>query len=160
VPDPFGGSFYLENLTLEMERQANEYIGRIDEMGGMIPAIERGFPQAEIAEASYRYQGSVELGERTIVGVNAFTGEEDEPIEILQTDPAAQQRQAAKLAALRARRDSEAVARSLDRLQRAAASNENTMPHILDAVRAFATVGEVCGALAGVFGTYRETSVL
>jgi methylmalonyl-CoA mutase N-terminal domain/subunit len=160
VPDPFGGSFYLENLTLEMERQANEYIGRIDEMGGMIPAIERGFPQAEIAEASYRYQGSVELGERTIVGVNAFTGEEDEPVEILQTDPAAQQRQAAKLAALRARRDGEAVARSLDRLQRAAASNENTMPHILDAVRAFATVGEVCGALAGVFGTYRETSVL
>ncbi|MGD0773135.1 MAG: methylmalonyl-CoA mutase family protein [Candidatus Solibacter sp.] len=157
VADPLGGSFFLEKLTLDTEAAANNYIRRIDEMGGMIAAIEAGFPQTEIAAASYRYQCEIESGERTIVGVNRFQSG-DQPIELLQIDEAAGRRQIAKLAALRVRRDNNKVQKTLDALRRAAEGTENTMPPLLDAVRAYATLGEICDALRGVFGTYTETS--
>ena len=160
VPDPLGGSYFLESLTAEVEKRANDYIRRIDDMGGMIPAIERGFPQTEIANASYEYQHEVEAGEQKIVGVNAFTEQNEEPIDILQIDESAQQRQLEKLSKLKARRDRGRVAQSLDALKKAAQGSENTMPFILDAVRAYATVGEICDAFRDVFGTYTETSVL
>jgi methylmalonyl-CoA mutase N-terminal domain/subunit len=159
TPDPIGGSYYLEKLTLEMEAAANQYIHRIDQMGGMIPAIEAGFPQREIASASYRYQREVETGERTIVGVNRFQ-QDDQPIETLQIDESAGRHQEEKLANLRARRDGAAVQRTLDALRRAAGGTENTMPYLLDAVRAYATLGEICDALREVFGTYQESAHL
>jgi len=157
--DPLGGSYFLEKLTLESESAANDYIRRIDEMGGMIAAIEAGFPQSEIANASYRYQREVESGERTIVGVNRFQSD-DQPIDLLQIDETAGRRQVEKLEALRARRDGALVGRSLDALKRACEGTENTMPYLLDAVRAYATLGEICDAMRGVFGTYTETTHL
>ena len=160
VPDPLGGSWFLERLTDHVEEAAQDYIRRIDEMGGMIPAIEKGFPQSEIANASYHYQHGVEIGDNIIVGVNRFVEPESEPIELLQIDESAQARQAEKLIALKQRRSAAQVERSLSELKRAASGTENTMPYILDAVRAYATVGEICDALRDVFGTYQETSVL
>ncbi len=160
VPDPLGGSYFVEALTLEVERRANDYIQRIDELGGMIPAIERGFPQTEIANASYEYQHEVETGEAKIVGVNAFTEQDEEPIDLLQIDAAAQQHQYDKLAALRQRRDQDRVDRALEALRQAARGTANTMPQILHAVRAYATVGEICDAFRDVFGTYTEKAVL
>jgi methylmalonyl-CoA mutase N-terminal domain/subunit len=159
TPDPLGGSYFLERLTLETERAANDYIRRIDEMGGMIAAIEEGFPQREIAAASYRYQREVEAEERVVVGVNRFQSG-DEPIELLQIDEDAGRRQAAKLAALRKRRAQGQVDRSLDALKRAAEGTGNTMPFILDAVRSYATLGEICDALRAVFGAYQEKTHL
>ncbi len=159
TPDPLGGSYFLEKLTLETEQAANDYIQRIDGMGGMIKAIEAGFPQREIAAASYRYQREVETGERVIVGVNRFQSD-DQPIELLQIDETAAGRQCEKLAELRRRRSSDQVRKTLDALRRAAEGSENTMPAILDAVRAYATLGEICDALRGVFGTFQETSHL
>jgi len=155
-PDPLGGSFYLEELTAQMERGAAEYIRRIDEMGGMIPAIERGFPQRDIGEASYEYQRALESGERKIVGVNAFREEEEAPLAVLQVDESAARQQECRLAELRRKRSEARVDQSLDNLRRAAGGSQNTMPALLDAVRAYATVGEICRALAEVFGTWRE----
>ena len=160
VADPLGGSYYVEALTSEVENAANDYIRRIDEMGGMIPAIERGFPQSEIADASYQYQHSIETGERHIVGVNAFTETNNEQIELLQIDETAHQRQVEKLAAIRNSRSSDRVRSALDALRSAAEGSENTMPFIVDAVREYATVGEICDVFREVFGTYQETSVL
>ena len=159
TPDPLGGSYFLEKLTLASEEAANRYIRQIDEMGGMIAAIEAGFPQREIAAASYRYQREVEAEERIIVGVNRFQSD-DQPIELLQIDETSAQHQTAKLAALRKRRDNGRVRRALDALQHAAEGTENTMPFLLDAVRAYATLGEICDALRSVFGTYQETAHL
>ena len=159
TPDPLGGSYFLEKLTLETEQAANDYIRRIDDMGGMIKAIEAGFPQREIAAASYRYQREVEAEDRVIVGVNRFQSD-DQPIELLQIDETAGERQSDKLAQLKRRRNNGEVGRSLDALRRAAEGTENTMPAILDAVRAYATLGEICDALRTVFGTYQETSHL
>jgi methylmalonyl-CoA mutase N-terminal domain/subunit len=156
VPDPLAGSYFLEHLTQEMEKRANDYIRRIDEMGGMIPAIERGFPQTEIANASYAYQTS----DQKIVGVNAFVEQDEEPIELLHIDETAQQQQLEKLARLKSQRSNEKVARTLQALKRAADGSENTMPFILDAVRAYATVGEICDALRETFGPYTETPAL
>ena len=160
VPDPLGGSYFIESLTAEMERRALDYMRRIDEMGGMIPAIERGFPQTEIANASYEYQHSIETGEQKIVGVNAFVEQGEEPIEVLEIDESAQKHQLEKLARLKSRRDNVTVERCLSALRRAAEGRENTMPFILEAVRAYATVGEICDAFRQVFGAYTETSVL
>jgi methylmalonyl-CoA mutase, N-terminal domain len=164
VADPLGGSFFVETLTAKMEAAALDYIRRIDEMGGMIPAIERGFPQSEIADASYQFQCAVETGEQKIVGVNAFTESATEPIALLQIDERAQKLQCEKLAALRARRDHAAVARCLEQLREAARAGDgstyNTMPLILEAVKAYATVGEICEAFRDVFGSYTETSIL
>jgi methylmalonyl-CoA mutase N-terminal domain/subunit len=159
-PDPLGGSYYLEELTDRIEAEAKAYIERIDAMGGMIPAIERGFPQAEIAEASFRFQREVEEGKRVIVGVNAYVQEEEQPIEILQVDRAAEEAQVRKLRELRARRDGAAVEAGLNALRRAAAGNANLMPAILDCVRAYATLGEMCGALRGQFGVWVERAAI
>jgi methylmalonyl-CoA mutase N-terminal domain/subunit len=159
TPDPLGGSYFLEKLTLATEAAANDYIRRIDGMGGMVPAIEAGFPQTEIAAASYRYQCEVEAGERTVVGVNRFQSD-DQPIELLQIDESSARHQREKLTALRARRNSNQVRETLDALKRAAEGKENTMPRILDAVRAYATLGEICDSLRDVFGAYQETAHL
>ena len=157
TPDPLGGSYFVERLTLDMEQAAGDYFRRIDDMGGMIAAIEKGFPQSEIANASYQYQRAVEAKEKLVVGVNAFQSE-GQPIELLQIDQAAEEHQVKKLAALRARRDNGRVRKTLDALRRAAEGTENTMPFILDAVRAYATLGEICDALREVFGSYQETA--
>jgi len=159
APDPLGGSYFLEKLTLETEAAANQYIARIDAMGGMIAAIEAGFPQTEIAAASYRYQREVEAGERIVVGVNRFQSEE-QPLELLQIGESSARHQCEKLAALRARRDNSKVRHTLDALKRAAEGTENTMPYLVDAVRAYATLGEICDSLRAVFGTYQETTHL
>jgi methylmalonyl-CoA mutase N-terminal domain/subunit len=160
TPDPLGGSYFLERLTLDVEEAANDYIRQIDAMGGMIPAIERGFPQSEIAQASYEYQREIERGEQVIVGVNKFTEEAEPPIDVLQIDETAEQKQIERIREVRRRRNESAVAKTLSDLRRAAEGSENTMPFILDAVRAYATVGEICGALKEVFGSYTETNVL
>jgi methylmalonyl-CoA mutase N-terminal domain/subunit len=160
VADPLGGSHYVEALTDEVERQAADYIRRIDEMGGMIPAIERNFPQGEIAEASYRYQREVEEGRRVVVGVNRFQQAEDESLKILQIDSKAEAKQVERLRQLRAARDSGRVDSALAELRRASEGGGNTMPAILDAVRAYATTGEICGAFREVFGGWQERSVL
>jgi methylmalonyl-CoA mutase N-terminal domain/subunit len=159
-PDPLGGSYFLEKLTLDMEEAANKYIRQIDDMGGMIPAIERGFPQTEIANASYEFQHSVEMGESIIVGVNKFTEKEEKPIELLQIDGTAERRQVEKLRDVKARRSNGEVQKALANLKRAAEGTANTMPFILDAVRAYATVGEISAVMGEVFGTYTETSVV
>jgi methylmalonyl-CoA mutase N-terminal domain/subunit len=167
--DPLGGSYFLENLTLQMEKGAFDYFGKLDAMGGMVKAIERGYPQKEIAEASYQFQRAAEANEKIIVGVNEFQVEE-EPPNTLYIDETVAKQQSAKLKALRARRSNEEVKRRLDALKKAAAgtpqagssgniSQANTMPYIIDAVRAYATVGEICEALREVYGTYTEVSI-
>jgi methylmalonyl-CoA mutase, N-terminal domain len=167
--DPLGGSYFLETLTLQMEKGAFDYFGKLDAMGGMVKAIEHGYPQKEIAEAAYQYQRAVEAKEKIIVGVNEFTVEE-EPPNILYIDESIARQQTAKLKALRARRSNEEVQRRLEALKTAAAqeprtestggvSSANTMPYIVDAVRAYATVGEICEALRDVYGTYTEVSI-
>ncbi len=159
-PDPLGGSYFLEQLTLDIEDAANKYIRQIDEMGGMIPAIERGFPQTEIANASYEFQHSVEMGESVIVGVNKYTGNDEKPIELLQIDSTAERRQVEKLREVKASRSAADVEKVLANLKKAAEGKDNTMPFILDAVRVYATVGEIAASLGEVFGSYTETSVL
>jgi methylmalonyl-CoA mutase N-terminal domain/subunit len=167
--DPLGGSYFLENLTLQMENGALDYFSKLDAMGGMVKAIERGYPQKEIAEASYQYQRAAEAREKVIVGVNEFVIEEDSP-HILYIDESVARAQSAKLRALRARRSNDEVRRTLDALKKAASqqpnagsngnvSSANTMPYIVDAVRAYATVGEICEALRQVYGTYTEVSI-
>jgi methylmalonyl-CoA mutase, N-terminal domain len=156
--DPLGGSYFVETLTNEMEDAAWKYIGKIDGMGGMIPAIEHGYPQREIADASYRYQVSVDRKEKIIVGVNDFTGEE-KPIDILRIDESVRVQQATQLKKLRAERSSDGVTRQLTALRKAAQGTENLMPHIYAAVKAYATLGEICDSLRDVFGTHEEVSV-
>jgi methylmalonyl-CoA mutase N-terminal domain/subunit len=156
VPDPFGGSEYLEQLTGRIEAEAYAYIRRIDDMGGMIPAIERAFPQSEIAQASYDFQKSVEARESVIVGVNKFTQADERPLDLLQISPEVERKQRERLAEMKQRRDPRAVETTLARLKRAAGQQENTMPFLLDAVRAYVTVGEICAVLKTEFGTYTE----
>jgi methylmalonyl-CoA mutase, N-terminal domain len=161
VADPLGGSYFVETLTTKMEEAARKYMQQIDDMGGMITAIDRGFPQSEIAGASYAFQRSIETGERKIVGVNAFTESSADPIEILQIDESAQAKQVERLRALKASRDYKRVARTLAELKNVARTpSGNTMPAILDAVRAYATLGEICDTFREVFGTYQETNIL
>src|SRR2546425_6618264 len=160
VVDPVGGSYFLEKLTRDMEEEALAYFDTIDRMGGMVEAIERGFPQKEIAESAYKFQQAVERREKIIVGVNDFIAEDEEPIEILYIDESAGERQLAKLAELKRTRDNDAVRRTLDALKAGAAKRVNTMPLLLDAVRAYATVGEMCDALREVWGEYEETPVI
>jgi methylmalonyl-CoA mutase N-terminal domain/subunit len=156
--DPFGGSYFVEALTDEIETEAWNYIRKIDAMGGMVVAIERSYPQREIAEASYRYQTAVDKREKIIVGVNAYTVEE-KPLDILQIDERVAHRQAAGLKTLRANRSSDAVNRQLAALRNAAKGQHNLMPFILEAVKAYATLGEICEALRDVFGTHVEVPV-
>ena len=169
VADPLGGSYFVERMTLDMERGALAYFDKLDRMGGMVRAIEQGFPQKEIAEASYAYQRAVEAGEKIIVGVNENVIEE-QPTAILYIDESIREAQTAKLRKLRSGRSNEAVDHALAALCRAAEqepqmadngiSAQNTMPFILDCVRAYATVGEIAGALKNVMGEYREASTV
>jgi methylmalonyl-CoA mutase N-terminal domain/subunit len=158
--DPFGGSYFVERLTSDLEAEALEYFARIDAMGGMVEAIERGYPQREIAESAYRFQQAVETGERVIVGVNDFVAEDEPPVGILYIDESAGERQLAKLDEVRRTRDNTRVEAALDALRRGAAGTDNTMPLLLDAVRAYATVGEMCDALRDVWGEYVEEAVI
>jgi methylmalonyl-CoA mutase N-terminal domain/subunit len=160
VVDPLGGSYFVEKLTRDMEDGALAYFRTIDAMGGMVDAIERGFPQQEIAESSYRFQQAFERKEKIMVGVNAFVQQDDPPIEILYIDESASDTQLAKLEALRRSRNQDAVTRSLDALRAAAGTRENLMPCILDAVRTYATVGEMCDALRDVWGEYEEVPII
>jgi methylmalonyl-CoA mutase N-terminal domain/subunit len=158
--DPLGGSYYLEQLTNELERQAYDYFERIEELGGVIPAIEQNFQQREIAEASFRYQSEVERGERIVVGVNRYELDEEQPIEILRIDPALEQKQIERVRAVRARRDPAAAEAALARLKEDAAHDDrNLMEPILEAARAYVTMGEMSDALREVWGTWRETPV-
>jgi methylmalonyl-CoA mutase N-terminal domain/subunit len=156
--DPLGGSYFVETLTNEVERGACEYIRRIDAMGGMVAAIEKGYPQREIAEASYRYQMAIDKKEKIIVGVNLFVTPE-KPIEVLQIDESVARRQAARLRKLRADRSSAEVDRRLNALRKAAQGSANLMPFIYDAVKAYATLGEICEAMRTVFGAYQEVAI-
>ncbi len=160
VVDPLGGSYFVEKLTREVEDGALAYFEAIDKMGGMVEAIERGFPQKEIAESAYRFQQAVERKEKIIVGVNDFVQHDAPPIEILYIDESAAEKQLAKLDRLQKTRNADQVARSLDALRAAARSTENLMPRILDAVRAYATVGEMCDALREVWGEYEEVPII
>jgi len=156
--DPLGGSYFVETLTNEVEQGAWDYIRKIDALGGMIAAIERSYPQREIAEASYLYQMAVDRKEKIIVGVNDYVTNE-KPLEILQIDEMVATGQAARLRKLRAERSGDEVERRLLTLRKAAAREENLMPHILDAVKAYATLGEICDAMRAVFGVYEEVAV-
>ncbi len=158
--DPLGGSYFVEALTDEMERQAEQYFKRIDEIGGVIPAIETGFFQREIADAAFRYQQELEQKRRIMVGVNEFTVDEEEPIEILRIDPHLEAEQSERVRDVRRKRDQAKATNALNRLRKAAAGTDNLMPHILDAVRAYATEGEIMHSLIEVFGTYTETAVV
>jgi len=158
--DPLGGSYFIEALTDEMERQAEAYFKRIDEIGGVIPAIEAGFFQKEIADAAFRYQQELEQKRRLVVGVNEFTVDDEPPIDILRIDPALESQQAARVRDVRAKRDQAKCTNALNSLRRAAAGTDNLMPYILDAVRAYATEGEIMHAMIEVFGTYTETAVV
>jgi methylmalonyl-CoA mutase N-terminal domain/subunit len=160
VVDPFGGSYFVERLTNDLEAEALEYFKTIDAMGGMVEAVERGYPQREIAESAYRFQQAVEAGERVIVGVNDFVTDDEPPVGILYIDESAGEKQLAKLETLRRRRDQNRVQRSLDALRDGVAGTDNTMPLLLDAVRAYATIGEMCDALRDVWGEYVEDAVI
>jgi methylmalonyl-CoA mutase N-terminal domain/subunit len=157
--DPLAGSYFIESLTNEMEEAAMEYIGRIDEMGGIIPAIEAGFPQREIADAAYTYQRQIDSGEKTVVGVNRYLQEDEPPLEILRISREVEERQRARLQRVREERDQGAVDEILGKLGEACSGSENTFPVILEAVRRYASVGEICGAMKEVFGEYREAPV-
>lgn len=158
--DPLGGSYFLERLTCQIEEAATAYIRRLDDMGGMVNAIERGFPQREILEAAQRYQQEIERQERIIVGVNAYTEAGYPPIPILRISEDVERHQVERLRAFRARRDPATVADAVRTLQAVAASTDNLMPALLHAVKAHVTLGEICSALQEVFGTYREPVVL
>jgi methylmalonyl-CoA mutase N-terminal domain/subunit len=158
--DPLGGSFFIEELTDRMEKGCFEYIEKIDQFGGMIEAIEAGFPQREIWDASYQFQRSVDSGEKVVVGVNAFKLEQEDPYDILSIDESVAAEQIGELQRVRQTRDNGAVRDSLQRLRNAAADPQaNTMPYIIECVKAYATVGEVSDALRDVFGTYQEPAL-
>jgi methylmalonyl-CoA mutase N-terminal domain/subunit len=158
--DPLGGSYFVEALTDEIERQAYDYFRQIDEMGGMIKAIEAGFPMREIAEASARYQRELEERKRYMVNVNVYEPQEEQDVEIHRMDPEISQRQLERLKELKERRDNTLVEQRLKELKEVARGTDNTMYPILEAVRAYATVQEICDALKEVFGGYRETPVI
>jgi methylmalonyl-CoA mutase N-terminal domain/subunit len=158
--DPLGGSYYVETLTNRLGEAAIEYIRRLDAMGGMVRAIEQGFPQREILDASQRFQREVDRKERIIVGVNEYIEQEDRPIPILKVGPEVERVQVARLSDLRKARDPFRMAGAVEELQEAALCGENVMPYLIAAVKARATLGEICTALKEVFGTYREPVVL
>ncbi len=154
--DPLGGSYFVEALTNEMEQEAQVYIDKIDQMGGIIRAIEQGYPQKEIADAAYRYQQELESGRAVLVGVNKYVMEEEHPIEILKIPPEKEQEQIRRLKETKGSRSSREVLDSLKALEKAARSDENLIPAILRAVKAYCTVGEMCDTLREVFGTYQD----
>jgi methylmalonyl-CoA mutase N-terminal domain/subunit len=158
--DPLGGSYYLEDLTNRLEAEAHDYFSRIEKLGGVIAAIEENFQQREIAEASFRYQAEVESKQRIVVGVNRYQLEQEGEIELLRVDPALEQQQIERVQAVRGRRDSAVVERSLAELKEASAREDvNLMPVLIEASRAYVTMGEMCDALRETWGTWRETPV-
>jgi methylmalonyl-CoA mutase N-terminal domain/subunit len=158
--DPLGGSYHVEQLTDELERQAYEYFDRIERLGGVVQAIKENFFQREIAEASFRYQSEVEAKQRIVVGVNRYELADEQPIPIHRVDPVLERKQIQRVQTLRARRDSALVDQSLARLREdAGRSDRNLMPAIVDAARAYVTMGEMCDAFREVWGTWRETPV-
>jgi methylmalonyl-CoA mutase N-terminal domain/subunit len=154
--DPLGGSYFLESLTEKMEQGALDYFSKIDSLGGMVSAIEKGFPQREIQDSAYQYQKAVERGDQVIVGVNKYEMEEAAPIPTLVIDESVRDHQVGRLQQTRDRRDAGAVANALEKLRRAAQTEENTMPATIEAVRAYASLGEICSALRDVYGIYEE----
>jgi len=158
--DPLGGSYFVEALTNKMEQGALEYFDRIDAMGGMVEAVERGFPQREIQESAYQYQKALERGEQTIVGVNKYSMEgELQEFPILVIDESVRHQQVERLEKTRARRDTGEVERTLEAIRKAAQRGENTMPSTIEAVRAYATLGEICSALRDIYGVYEEPAI-
>jgi len=159
--DPLAGSYYVEALTKQMEERAMDYIEKIDSMGGVIPTIEKGFLQREVADSAYRYQKEIENKERILVGVNEYTVEEDwVPVELLRIDPKVEEEQLARLQRVKRERNNGRVREVLDKLHAAAERDENLMPTIIEAVKAYATLGEICDVLQSVFGEYRELIVI
>jgi methylmalonyl-CoA mutase N-terminal domain/subunit len=158
--DPLGGSYFVEALTDRMEEAAYDYFRRIDELGGMVEAVKRNFPQREIADASWRYQEEVDEGRRLVVGVNRYEQVDEQPLEILRIDPSLERKQIGRLQATRARRDGSAVEASLAALREAAAApRHNLMDPIIDCARARCSEGEMIEALQSVFGSYTESPV-
>ena len=157
--DPLGGSYFIEKLTDEMEEAAYGYFARIDELGGMVEAIKRSFPQREIADASFRYQREVDVGQRIVVGVNDYKVDDEDDTNLHRPDPAAEVRQRERVSATRAERDQAGVERTLAELKVAAAGETNLMPAIIACARARVTEGEMIVALQDVFGTYTESPI-
>jgi methylmalonyl-CoA mutase N-terminal domain/subunit len=158
--DPLGGSYFAEALTKEMEDEANGYFHRIEDTGGVLPAIESGFFQREVAESSYRYQREIDSRERVIVGVNEYVMDEPLEIPILEMDPEGERRQIEGLQRLRRERDNREASRCLRALEQACRDEENVMPYLLDAVNAYCTLGEICDVMRDVFGAYQEQPVV
>ncbi|SMB97480.1 methylmalonyl-CoA mutase [Thermanaeromonas toyohensis ToBE] len=158
--DPLGGSYYIEALTNRLEKEAQDYIAKIDAMGGAVKAIEQGYIQREIQDSAYRYQKEIESGRRTVVGVNKFQMEEEPPKNLLKVDPAVGEAQKKRLKELKAQRDNRQVTRCLEELRRVASSKENVIPAIYEAVKAYATLGEICDVLRDVFGEYRPPDIV
>lgn len=158
--DPLAGSYYVESITNQIEAKAVEYINKIDELGGAARAIEKGYIQQEIQDSSYRYQMEIEKGEKIVVGMNKFQIKEEPPKGLLRVDPIVGELQSKKLEDLRALRDNDKVNTKLETLKKAANTDENLLPFIIDAVREYATLGEVCGVLREVFGEYQQTVIL
>jgi methylmalonyl-CoA mutase, N-terminal domain len=158
--DPLGGSYFIENLTDHIEQEVLSYIKRIDDIGGAVVAIENGYIQKEIQASAYRYQKEIESEERVVVGVNKFTAGSEQPIDLLKMDPATSQRQVERLKEVRLSRNQAKVAESLQELRKAAQGSDNLMPYILTAVKAYATLGEICGVLRDVFGEYQQQITL
>jgi methylmalonyl-CoA mutase N-terminal domain/subunit len=154
--DPLGGAYFVESLTNRLEDQARDYFRRIEALGGVLPAINKGFFQREIADAAYTYQREIDSRTRTIVGVNDYVDSKPVPIPLLELDPIGQSRQVERLRRLRLERDNGRVGQALDRLRLACRGTENTMPFLLDCVRAYATLGEIVGVMKAVFGVYNE----
>jgi len=158
--DPLAGSYYVENLTNEMEERTMEYFRKLDDMGGAIPAIEKGFFQKEIADSSYAYQKEVDEKRRILVGVNDYTTEEKQPIKVLRVDPKVEEEQVASLHKLKRERDNKKVNEMLEKLHYTAEKDENLMPAIIDAVKAYATIGEICDVLREIYGEFKELIVI
>ncbi|HSS18462.1 MAG TPA: methylmalonyl-CoA mutase family protein [Pyrinomonadaceae bacterium] len=160
VADPLGGSYAIEQLTHEIEERATHYLGRIDAMGGMLRAIETGYVQKEIQESAYRYQQAIENEEMIVVGVNRYQSEKETPVPLLRVDPAIEQQQIERLRAVRSKRDAQAAASALTKLEEAATGTENLLPRILECVEANVTVGEISNRFRKVWGEYKETSTV
>jgi methylmalonyl-CoA mutase N-terminal domain/subunit len=158
--DPLAGSYFVESLTNTIEKEAVQYIDKIDDMGGMLPAIEKGYVQFEIADSAYKYQKDIENKEKVVVGVNDYITEEESILETLKVDPAIEEKQKKELAELRKKRNNEKVSNVLELLKEKANSDENLMPLVLDAVREYATLGEICNVLREQFGEYRANERL
>jgi methylmalonyl-CoA mutase N-terminal domain/subunit len=158
--DPLAGSYAIEQLTDEIETRAGEYLKKIDAMGGMLRAIETGYVQREIQESAYRYQRAIEDQEQIVVGVNRFQIEEGQPVQTLRIDPKLETAQVERLRALRARRDAQRTENALKSLEQAAGADENLLPHILECVESYATVGEISNRLRRVWGEYKEVSTV